>query len=272
MSGYSYVEATTREGRAVYYFDQIGTGTSDKPPSSALTLSTVASVLHQVIRKMRTSTGKGGHGFSTVNVVGHSLGSYTAMYTAAKYPKDIDRLVVTGALHVPDAVGNAQQGLTTTMAPASVDPQLSATPRYAELDKGYLTTNPGVRRQAFYYPRGADATVIARDERAKDVMSATHAGAAFSVSSVQPPSANIAAQIGSSVDVLVVVGQQDGLMCDAAGLDCTSTTAVRKNECGYYRNAGSLSVVTVPKTGHSLALHRSRTSSFASINRWIESH
>ena len=122
-----YADLTVRQGRAAYYFDQLGSGTSDKPPSSALTLATVASVLHQVIRTMRTSPRRGGHGFSEVNVVGHSLGSYTAIYTAARYRGDIDRLVVTGALHVPEAVENAQHMLRQQLESAIRQVDASAT-------------------------------------------------------------------------------------------------------------------------------------------------
>jgi pimeloyl-ACP methyl ester carboxylesterase len=272
LPGYSFVDATLDNGRAVYYFDQIGSGASGKPSSTSITVEAASSVLHQVIQKMRAPARCGGYAFPVVNVIGHSIGSYTAIHEAARYPRDVNRLVVTGALHVPVALAAAGQSLGAATYPVADDPVLSRDPRFSRLDSGYLTTRPGVRRGLFYYTPGADDAVIARDEATKDVLSATEAGSVFGEAAVQPPSANIASSIGPTVRVLIVVGQEDNFNCTTSSLDCTNTSAVAANERPYYGHVGSLTVVTVPNTGHDLALHRSQRISFAAINTWIKNH
>lgn len=269
LPGYSHVDATLTQGRAVYSFDQIGTGTSSRPPSTLVTVGTAGSALHQVIRRLRTPLSQGGGGFARVNLVGHSLGAYTAIHVAGRYRGDVNRLVVTGALHLPTTSGSAQQGLGSDAVPAAQDPLLSRQPRFARLDQGYLTTRPGARGRVFYHAPGADKSVVARDEATKDVVSATHALTAFAETSA-PPATNVAARVGPGVKVLVVVGQRDKLMCTTPGLDCSSPRALQAHERRYFRNAAGLTTVVVPGTGHDLALHRSRTASFAAINRWIK--
>jgi pimeloyl-ACP methyl ester carboxylesterase len=82
----------------------------------------------------------------------------------------------------------------------------------------------------------------------------------------QPP-ANVSDQI--TVPVLIVVGQQDRLMCGGPNPQCADPASVAAAEHPYYARAPVFGVVTIPGTGHDIALHPSANVSFAAINTWL---
>lgn len=252
-STYSFVLRSARAGRAALAIDRLGTGASSRPPSALLNLTVDAYVLHQVIGRLRADGRVG-----SVNLIGHSLGSGIAVVEAATY-HDVDRLVTTGLLH---SLGS---GLTSTLGsfrPAASDPVLGG----RGYDLGYLTTAPGTRKAAFY-AASADPAVIAYDEQHKDVVAATEMAGYPTL--LAPPILNVARRI--DVPVLEVAGQQDVLLCGGS-LNCADAAAVQAHEVPYFPAARSVSTLTVPSTGHDLALHPSAASTFDAINTWILTH
>ena len=58
-----------------------------------------------------------------------------------------------------------------------------------------------------------------------------------------------------NVPVLIVAGAVDNVFCvDVTEYNCTSPASVRAYESQFYAAAPSLTVVTIPETGHDLAL------------------
>jgi pimeloyl-ACP methyl ester carboxylesterase len=256
---YSYVDKTLSAGRATFDYDRIGTGASSHPPSTDLTIDAEAYVLHQIVTWLRDT-----EGYSQVNLIGHSLGSVIEIQEAGAF-HDASRVVVTGLLHAPDVGLGFASTLESLMYPADLDPQFAA----KNLDPGYLTTIPGTRAADFYSASAAPA-VVAYDEAHKDVVPVTDL-ATLATTWALPPGLNTSDDI--TAPVLVVIGQQDAIFCtDPPVLDCAALSQLLTNETPYYAQAASLTVYSIPDTGHDVALHPSADQSFSLINQWITSH
>jgi pimeloyl-ACP methyl ester carboxylesterase len=197
-------------------------------------------------------------GYTEVDSIGHSLGSVIAVAEAATY-RYVNRLVLTGFLHVPNL---GYLSLVSFLYPARLDPQFAG----QGLDARYLTTIPGMRR--VFYSSAADPSVVAYDEQHKSTVSAGELGTALSQVATPPPG-NISDRV--TVPVLIVVGQQDRLMCGGPNPDCADPASVAAAERPYYASAPAVGVVTIPGTGHDIALHPSADLSFADINGWLAS-
>ena len=256
---YAYVDKTLQAGRATFDYDRLGTGASSHPPSTSLTISSEAYVLHQIVGWLRASLG-----FDQVNLIGHSLGSVISIQEAGTY-HDVTRVVVTGLLHVPGVGAGFASTLASLLYPAALDPQFVLD----GLDPGYLTTLPGDRASDFYAP-SADPAVVSYDEAHKDVVPATDLATLATTWALQ---AGLNVSDGITVPVLVVIGAQDAIFCtDPPVLDCSQPGALLATERPYYSSSSSLSVNVIADTGHDIALHPSADESFAIINEWIQNH
>jgi len=69
--------------------------------------------------------------------------------------------------------------------------------------------------------------------------------------------------------VLVIDGQEDVIFCASGPVDCRNARAMYRNEAPYFTRAASLTVESVPDTGHDLALSPTANRSFAMINEWL---
>jgi pimeloyl-ACP methyl ester carboxylesterase len=253
---FSYVDRAHLFGRSTFAIDRLGSGVSSRPNAALLDVASTSWVLHQVVSTLRAAP----FSFADVTSTGHSIGSEMVNAEAAVY-HDVDRVVLSGFLH--------RQGQGVPLALTSVYPAL-LDPKFAGVvtDPNYLTTIPGTRAAIFFDVATTLPAVLSEDEILKDVLSGPELGDALGHISTPAP-ANESQSI--DVPVLIIVGQEDALFC-GAGLDCTDTAAVHAFEVPYFSGAPSLTVRTVPKTGHCLALHDSVDLSFALINTWILLH
>jgi alpha-beta hydrolase superfamily lysophospholipase len=240
---YSYVDGATAAGYATFDVDPIGQGNSSHPPSADVTPAAEAVALHDAVTALRSGT-VDGHPFSRVITVGHSIGSVDAWLEAAEY-HDADAVIITGALH---ALSPDISALEDDLYPAVLDPRFAT----SGLDTGYLTTEPGTRGSIFYDPRTTNQDVVTADEASKDTVTVPVLAGATSMLALpaaQQPSDQI------SVPVLVVVGTDDNLFCTGVtAYNCDSAASVQDFESQYYSPAAHLKVVTIPGTGHDLAL------------------
>lgn len=144
---YSYVDKALKAGYATFNVDRLGDGDSSHPPGALDTFGNGAEAMHQVIGKLRHGE-IGGHAFSRVVWVGHSMGSLTAWFEAQRY-HDVDAFVLTGILH--NVKTTFASKLVNLVYPAMLDGKF----RGKILDPGYTTSLPGTRGDTFYYrPRG----------------------------------------------------------------------------------------------------------------------
>lgn len=253
---YSFVDRTLQAGRATLAFDRLGTGTSSRIVGGGLTqtVQTDAYVLHQLVSWLHAQ------GYEQVNGIGHSLGSVVLTKEAATY-KDFNKIVVTGALHLP-AISTNAPNFATSLYPAALDPVFSS----SGYDLTYLTSLPDRRGSTFYDPVTADPAVIAYDEAHKDV--ATTGELLSSITELETPAVlNTTRDITASV--LVVMGQTDNIFCNFT-VDCSQASSVAAAEQPYYASAAHFEALTIPQTAHNLTLHPSAGQSFAAINAWIK--
>jgi pimeloyl-ACP methyl ester carboxylesterase len=256
---YSYVQAATLGGYATFNVDRIGAGASSHPASAQLTTTATAVALHDAITALRNGTVDGNR-FEKVIWVGHSLGSITGWFEIGRY-EDVDAAIFTGALHAMNMDG-AQQLLANAL-PAPYDPMFAG----AGLDEGYLAIPGEARTAAFYYPATTNPSVTAIDEANRDLVSAASLGELFGALG-QPPAESLMRD--STIPVLLVVGAKDALFCGwlTAPYDCASSDSVKAYEAPYFPHARTLTVVTIPETGHDNALSTTAPLSSAAMLVW----
>jgi len=252
---YSYVRAMNAAGYSTFNIDRIGTGLSSHPNLSLVdvTLQTNAYVVHEIVQALRSGL-IGNQSFARVLLVGHSLGSAVVWLEAGTY-HDVDGVIITGLLHLPNAIGLAH--LFATLYPAALDARFAS----AGYGVGYLTTEPGTRGQDFYYAPGIDPNVVATDEATKETATDGEI-ATFAPLLVD----GISAQI--TVPVLLVVGQQDGTMCGLLATNCSSAATVLQAEAPYYAPQARLQAAVIPNSGHDLTLHEAAPLYFAATLAW----
>jgi len=248
---YSYVRAVAEHGMATFTYDGIGAGSSSHPPSDLVTLDAAAYVSHQLVKALRGGTLSGVR-FGKVIAVGHALGSIIVWQEAARYA-DVDGVVVTGAAHslslrFSDAVASIFQ-------PAVNDPRFAT----SGLDRGYLTTVPGVRAGLF------SETFLAEEEQHKDVVPATEL-----VSALPLVSSQITRAI--RVPVLAILGSNDVTTCGAntrgATFDCSSAAAVAAQEAAFYAPQAQLHACLIAGAGQDLNLTLNHELQVADIVAW----
>jgi pimeloyl-ACP methyl ester carboxylesterase len=252
---YSYVRAMNAAGYSTFNIDRIGTGLSSHPDLSLVnvTLQTNAYVVHEIVQALRSGL-IGNRSFARVMLVGHSLGSAVVWLEAGTY-HDVDGVIITGLLHLPNAIGLAH--LFATLYPAALDARFAS----ADYGVGYLTTEPGTRGQDFYYAPGVDPNVVATDEATKETATDGEI-ASFAPLLVD----GISAQI--KVPVLLVVGQLDGTMCGLLATNCSSAATLLQAEAPYYAPQAQLQTAVIANSGHDLALHTSAPLYFSATLAW----
>jgi pimeloyl-ACP methyl ester carboxylesterase len=238
---YSYVRAANARGIATFAIDRVGYGASSKPPGVTLTGVVHADTVHQIVGRLRSGA-VSGTPFSKVVLVGHSLGSGTALLAASTYG-GVDGLVLTGMTHHQSPAAVADAILNKTY-PAPLDPRFAGS-----LDLTYLTTVPGVRGEFFYSARdrAADPGLVAYDEATKDRVTPTEIADISAIAFTLPVSLAI------DVPVLLAVGSQDNLFCLGLGAsNCTSEAALLAEERPFFAPAACLRATVLPQAGHDL--------------------
>jgi pimeloyl-ACP methyl ester carboxylesterase len=247
---YSYVNAASRAGYVTVNIDRIGIGLSSHPPAALVTVESNAYVAHQIITALRDGSlsSRGDRLFARrVVVVGHSLGSSIAAVEAATYG-DADAVILSGFLHNE---GPKLVAFGSDVYPASMDPETSTAPPL------YFTTLPGTRGEFFYNLPDADPRIIAEDEATKQTVTVGELSTFEDGFGVTP---------SIQVPVLVAVGDEDALFCDAPSCTAGGTLA---REAPFYSPQAELETYALPGAGHSMNLHLDAPLWFAVANEWI---
>lgn len=264
MSGYTYdhtywttpdptadwVSAALGSGQSVYMIDRVGVGASDKPAANQVTADTEATVTHQIVTALRDGTIGD---YRKVVGVGHSYGSLIWMAEAASH-HDVDALVLTGMLHglPPEQITD----FANHLHPAVDDPKFAN----MLLPAGYLTTLPGARAGFFLDATTALPGAAAWDEASKST--GTSGELTFTPETETSYSRHI------RVPVLAIVGADDALLC-TADLPCGTGAQLCQRERPDYATTTPLAMASIPKTGHSITLHRTAPAAEAIANQWI---
>ncbi|MER5294959.1 alpha/beta fold hydrolase [Streptomyces pharetrae] len=244
----TYVESATRAGHATLAFDRLGTGTSSAPHSSRFTETTHEWVTLQLIRALRD------RGYRKVVLVGHSFGATVARMVAVKHPDAVDGLILTGEGAPPNLT--AFEEMFHLYMPAGQHPLLA----WRRLDDGYLALRTGAKTDWFYDRRTTEPHVMLRDELTTEP----------SVYPTDPAYGDISLNGRIRVPVLVVVGQNDRLICGGQGADCSTPAALKAAAAPLYGPQARLETLLIPATGHSLNMHRTAPAWYAYAQDWTK--
>jgi pimeloyl-ACP methyl ester carboxylesterase len=253
---YSYVDYMTAAGYAVLNLDRIGYGESSHPPSgfADLDLHKAAFTIHQVVQVLRSGDLKvNGFGYvraEKVELVGHSLGSFTASIEAATYD-DVDGVILSGYTHTLGPGGAA--GLTLAF-PAAFDPKFA--PLGLAFD--YLSISQATRDLLFNYLPDMDPAVEQLDY---DLRMSVPAGDLADIFPSYP------ATNGMHVPTLLVVGNHDSIAC--ADNDCIASNTLGSEPANYPADA-CLEMQIIPEAGHALNLHLNAQAWFAVAREWSD--
>ena len=259
---YSYIYAATNRGYSTFNIDRLGVGLSDKPPADKLTTQSHAYVTAQLIRKLRAGS-IGGQAFTTVVGIGHSLGAAILQRlaaTATDAASAPDYLILSGWLH--QGVSSAIATLSASLYDAGSDPAFAS----SALPSGYLTTKPNTRSTNFYNLASADTAMVTLDESLKQTGTATERQSLIA-------DRGTTLSLGIQVPVLLSVGQNDALQCDAtAGLSCASPADIIARESAYYGPKACLTAFVVSGAGHSVNLHINARTSYDYHHTWLDNY
>jgi len=252
---YSYVRSATERGYATFNLDRIGNGASDRPAGSLVDFNVNGFVVHQVVEALRAGE-IGSQSFEKVIVVGHSMGSFTALNYAGSFPGEADGIILTGFLHDmnwPYVTAALQQ----VIYPATLDPKFYG--QFPNYD--YFTTVPGTRGIAFYYLPNTAPEVLAVDEDLKQTVSL---GELNGLMIVYDP---ISFQIRGPVQV--VVGQYDSLFCGNL-VNCSNIAAVQTYEEGWFSASACVETAVINDAGHDLNLHLNANAAYSQMLSWAD--
>jgi alpha/beta hydrolase family protein len=242
---YSFVRHATQAGYAVFNYDRIGTGQSERPAAALVQLPSEAFVIHQLVGALRAGA-IGSVPFGKVVLVGNSLSSLIDIYEA-ETRQDVDGLITTGAFVGPSPVGLAK--LFAAFYPAQLDPKFAGD---AGIPLGYATTQPGSRTDFFYVP-ATDPATLALDEALKDTATVGEAG----TFPIWIPFTRLV-----DVPVLSVMGDHDVLFCVTV---CAEDGVEATKEPLFWGDATCLEVRILPDAGHFLQLQPNSAAAFAGL-------
>ena len=252
---YSYVRSAAKRGYATFNLDRIGNGASDRPAGNLVTFNVNGFVVHQVVQALRAGQ-IGSQSFAKVIVVGHSMGSFTALNYAGNFPGEADGIILTGFVHDMNWP-YVQAALPQVMYPATFDPKFAG--QFPNFD--YITTVPGTRGMAFYYLPNTDPGVLAVDEDLKQTVTV---GELDGLLIVYDP---ISFQIRGPVQV--VVGQYDSLFCGNL-VNCSDKAAVQTYEEGWFGASACVETAVIGDSGHDLNLQLNANAAYSKMLSWAD--
>lgn len=261
---YSWEAAAAKAGYATASIDRIGNGDSTHPISTAVTIDSNATALHQVVQALRAGEVEGPGGqtpaFEHVALIGHSYGSMTSFVEASRY-QDIDALLLTGVSHNIREV-QAPTNIEASMYPAVLDPQFAGT----NLDPGYITPRPGTHRGLYYAPSDdVDPRIIERDEATKGTVTQ---------SELMNYPFIFRTRLDVRAPVFIINGELDGIFCSQGPLDlgapCDSPESLIENERPWFGpEVPSIDAFIVDGAGHDLNAFRSAQETFGASMNWL---
>jgi pimeloyl-ACP methyl ester carboxylesterase len=252
---YSYQRDMAARGYATFAMDCLGSGGSSQPLSALITGTTQASVVHQVIGKLRA--GKvGGTRFDKIVSVGHSMGSGITAMEASTY-RDVDGVIFTGMSHSMDIL-ELTRVFVDGVRPALLDPVLARRGG----DPGYITTMP-TTRGLFHEPGDVEPGIVDADEATKDQVAATVVADLLPLAFLSPMTRSI------NVPVLITNGAVDSLFC---AFTCGSEEQFKAAEDPYFSPEAQLTVRLLPRAGHAIALAANAPAYRTAVHEWMKTH
>ena len=270
--GYSYVNAAASAGYATLANNRLGVGNSDHPdPINVVQSFTDVEILHGLTQLLRQGT-LGSGPFKNIIGVGHSYGSIVELAQTAKYPTDVDAVVLTG--FVNQLVYLSQTVIASNPAIANINEPT----KFGRLPNGYLVNDTPISVQLPFfrfpyfdpnsksfrpsYPCNNSITriVVANQYAAKETYSFVQL---FTVPGIY------SAAGGFKGPVDIVIGQYDFPYCLAA-CDKPTNQAAATIPALYPAAAVGSQHFIVPNSGHNINAHYAAPAEFSQIHAFLK--
>lgn len=255
INGNSYVDGAALYGQATFFYDRIGVGQSSKPdPIQTVQTSLDVQIANMLIQKLRTGGMFGSYKFDQVVGVGHSYGSIVTEAVAAKYPKSLDAVILTGfsmnQTGLPPFLMGNDFGIASQVQPY----------RFSDLPNGYIyPSGPSALQQAFLHYPGFNPLLLAEVSTQQGGVATL--GQFFTQNAVTQPAANFTGPVA------IVNGAEDLPFCTG---NCTypsdKTAAPLKM---LFPHACNTTSMNVPDSGHGINLQYNALNAYVFINQFL---
>ncbi|WP_378741219.1 alpha/beta hydrolase [Nocardia brasiliensis] len=246
---HNFRRAMNAAGYATLTVDRLGTGTSSRPPGTAVTSIGQAAGIHQIVGELRRGLSDA-QPFSKIILGGVSLGAGIAILEATTY-HDVDAVFLSGYSHHINVLGALSAAIT--FVPAAIDPRFAG----RGYNLAYLTTAPGTRAASFL-PAETPPQTREIAEQSADVFTITELLDGL-------PTAVTALTNQINVPVLLTNGSADKLCAPQV---CANTDALHAAEAPYFAH-GILTAFVLPDAGRALNLASNTGDYHAAVSNWF---
>jgi len=246
---YSYARFMAERCYAVLALDRLGAGESSKPDGDFLDKDENAASIAQVLISLRANHNPTGRKFKQIALVGHSLGTFSSIYTLGAYGQLADALVATGWVNAPGVV--------------PIDPALFQ----ALLANPYSVLPSEARSALFYYSPSADPDVIAFDNASL----ADAQGRGFLLDTIEVLQARALGDV-AAIKALTLVDQVTiPVFLQLGDRDVLAPASSAVTDAAFYTGAPSVTINTLTDMGHDYNLHLNRLTGWQAIADWLAS-
>ncbi|KAF6752437.1 Alpha/beta hydrolase family-domain-containing protein [Ephemerocybe angulata] len=252
-SKYNYVESSLKAGHAIFIYDRLGTGKSDKPDGiTEVQTATDFEIAAELVKYLRAKPG--GNEFNRVVGIGHSFGSAQLVDLLQKYGNILDATILTGF------TAYLGGGLLTAFATDGWTIASVQNPkRFGSLPSTYIVTEGIVNvQQHFFRYGGYDSAVLEAVEATK---------ATATLGEILTPLGGPA--LNYTNPVLVVTGDKDYGFCGGNCYQMVNGVNLVESTKRIFPGVTSFSTYIPANTGHGLNLHLSAPETFSKIQEWI---
>lgn len=256
--GYNFARNQAEAGHVTVTVDRLGYGASDKPVGADICFGSRADIAHQMVQQLRAgsyaTSGTVSPKFPKVVLAGHSVGAIIAQAEAYSFG-DIDGLVLLSYSDTDVSLSaQAALAIATDQCKAGGERQGGTTGPNGYIYFGADTPEKFI--EAHFYTPNADPKVV---ETTAALRNRDPCGDILSYKTAV--AANVA-NIGKiTTPTLVLTGGRDAIYPVPATKQASLLTGSK-----------DVTPVTVPETGHALALHRSADQFEAHVSTWLVGH
>jgi pimeloyl-ACP methyl ester carboxylesterase len=247
---YDHARAMARAGHVSLTVDELGYGSSARPPGMATCVGAEADIAHQIVRKLRTGSyvagGRPAPRFARVILAGHDIGGALAEIEAYSF-KDVDGLV---------QVTFADQGFTPYIVERSTVSAFDWCTTDAPDGYHYYTESPREFRTKLFFdpePRVLDAATRLRSRNPCGLIRSLPSGVYVDMVRGRE----------IEVPVLVVFGAEDTLVWSREG---------ERQQQDDFPRSHDRSTVFVPRAGHFPMLERTAPTFRRALGAWLDRH
>lgn len=258
VPGYNFADSQAAAGHATVTIDRLGYGDSDKPAGKDICFGSRADIAHQIVQQLKAGSysvdGSASPRYRQVVLAGHSVGGIIAQAEAYSFG-DIDGLMVLSYSDT-DVSPAAQGALAVALQEcrAGGEKQDGTTGPDGYVYFGAKT--PETFIEAHFYTGNADPSVV---DATATLRSRDPCGDVLSYEAAAATNLKNLSKI--DVPTLVLTGGADAIYPVRADKQASLLTG-----------SSDVTAVTLPLTGHAIALHRSADLFSSNVAGWLADH